>query len=107
MTTRESIEAAIAALQSVGIFHPTISLVLGRDEDEPHPAWDAIKAMGGRPESTLYRHLERDPYVIDSLRLFVGDVEVSIQQGREPTEAEKERTDITHNHNQAFVSTDL
>ena len=103
----EAIKAAIKALKPLagqGKPRPSISFVLGPRKDTG--IWTAIRALGGRAESTLYEYEDREPLVIESMDIQVDGVEVRIQRTRPPVAEEIESKRGTYTQASSFqVST--
>jgi len=92
MTTRESIEAAIAALSTIENARPDIHFTYSCSrESYTRDVWDAVQALGGKLNVTLYDGVDMDAHVIESLSVSFGSVTVGVQRDRIPTRSELTR----------------
>jgi len=108
MTTRESIEAAVAALSQIKEARPRIGFVFaGKDEYESE-AWDAIEEIGGKLSVEIYLHHDKPPHVIEVVELRIDGVKVHAQRSRPATSKELESPGSrTYHHEDNFISRTL
>ena len=72
-------------------------------------AWNALRVSGATYRATLYRYPDH-AYVIESLTLKDGDIEIKSQRSRGPATAEdiaRANDEDVHHHVDDYASTDI
>jgi len=109
MTTRESIEAAIAALAEIEQRAHFYFCFTQKDEpSDSQDIWEAFQRLGSRHKSTLYMYNDKPPQVIETLERDFGMVTGHVSRSRIPTAKElaSKKTDVI-NHVGNFKSASL